>query len=422
MSQWLDQVIAHAEKTGAPVAWQETKHTASLNALKQHNWPTRKSESWRFTSLLPVEARDFVMNKTADLNSVSDSVSAIAGLDAIDIEFVNGQLLTDLNQLSLPDGVSICGFSNATDDSQKAFNTIKPEKHLFGLVNDTVIDSGIIVSIANNVEFATPIRFVHHVTENSENHSRILVNVGENAKVTIIEHGEGSASSVNTSFAEYDVKASAYLQHYRFALFSGQAIHAGGSHFRLAEHAKVESTVVGFGSALSRLDMDVIYTGEQANAFINAMYLLAEGENFDLQTTIEHAVPNCTTTENVRGIVGDRAKANFNGRIHIHRDAQKTLAELNNRNLLLSRRGQINTKPELEIYADDVKCAHGATVAEIEEKALYYLLSRGIKRSQALIMLNFGFIQELINDIELSAINLWLTDVLRERFSLMEVK
>jgi Fe-S cluster assembly protein SufD len=120
--------------------------------------------------------------------------------------------------------------------------------------------------------------------------------------------------------------------------------------------------------------------------------------------------------------VGDKARAVFNGRIHIHRDAQKTLAELNNRNLLLSRRGVINTKPELEIYADDVKCAHGATVAEIDEEALYYLLTRGVPRSKALVMLNFGFIQELVNDVPNSAIREWLQPLLSERFSQMEVK
>lgn len=133
-------------------------------------------------------------------------------------------------------------------------------------------------------------------------------------------------------------------------------------------------------------------------------------------------MPNGTTEENARGIVGDKARAVFNGRIHIHRDAQKTLAELNNRNLLLSRRGVINTKPELEIYADDVKCAHGATVAEIEEEALYYMLTRGIPRSKALVMLNFGFIQELINDVPNVAVREWLAPILSERFAQMEVK
>ncbi len=155
---------------------------------------------------------------------------------------------------------------------------------------------------------------------------------------------------------------------------------------------------------------------------MNAIYLLAEGELFDMHSTIEHAVPNGTTQENARGIIGDKARAVFSGRIHIHRDAQKTLAELNNRNLLLSRRALINTKPELEIYADDVQCAHGATVAEIEEKALYYLMSRGIKRSKALVMLNFGFIQELVNGINNEPIKEWLLPMLNERFTNMEVK
>jgi Fe-S cluster assembly protein SufD len=180
--------------------------------------------------------------------------------------------------------------------------------------------------------------------------------------------------------------------------------------------------LVGYGSELSRLDVDIHHAGEFADAKMNAIYLLAEGELFDLHSTIEHAMPNGTTEENARGIVGDKARAVFNGRIHIHRDAQKTLAELNNRNLLLSRRGVINTKPELEIYADDVKCAHGATVAEIDEASLYYLLARGISRSKALVMLNFGFIRELINDVRNEPIRDWLLPVLSERFSQMEVK
>jgi Fe-S cluster assembly protein SufD len=205
-------------------------------------------------------------------------------------------------------------------------------------------------------------------------------------------------------------------------MFTAAAKQLGGSHFKLHNRSTLNSTMVGYGSDLSRLDVDIHHAGEFADAKMNAIYLLAEGELFDLHSTIEHAMPNGTTEENARGIVGDKARAVFNGRIHIHRDAQKTLAELNNRNLLLSRRGVINTKPELEIYADDVKCAHGATVAEIDEEALYYLLTRGVPRSKALVMLNFGFIQELVNDVPNSAIREWLQPLLSERFSQMEVK
>ena len=176
---------------------------------------------------------------------------------------------------------------------------------------------------------------------------------------------------------------------------------------------------MGYGSELSRLDVDIIHAAEHAHAKMNAVYLLGYKEHFDLHTNIEHTMPNGTSEENARGIVGDKARATFNGRIHIHRDAQKTLAELNNRNLLLSRGGQINTKPELEIYADDVQCAHGATVAEISDEALYYLLSRGINKSKALVMLNFGFIQELVNQMPNKALANWLQPQLRARFEEM---
>jgi Fe-S cluster assembly protein SufD len=184
----------------------------------------------------------------------------------------------------------------------------------------------------------------------------------------------------------------------------------------------MHSTIVGFGSDLSRLDTDIIHAGEFADAKLNAMYLLDGKELFDLHATVEHAMPNGTTEENVRCIVADRARAVFNGRIHIHRDAQKTLAELNNRNLLMSNTAEINTKPELEIYADDVRCAHGATVAQIDKQALYYLQTRGVSRSKAQVMLNFGFINELIDLMPNAALAEWIRPIIRERFAQMEVK
>ena len=293
---------------------------------------------------------------------------------------------------------------------------------MFGLVNDALCQHGIFINVEAGVKIDTPVRIVNMASQNVDAHTRVVVKVAEGASATVIEQGFGDTESLTTAFAEYDLADDAHLEHYRFAMFTGKAKQLGGSHFKLHNRTTLNSTMVGYGSELSRLDVDIHHAGEFADAKMNAVYLLAEGELFDLHSTIEHAMPNGTTEENARGIVGDKARAVFNGRIHIHRDAQKTLAELNNRNLLLSRRGVINTKPELEIYADDVKCAHGATVAEIEEEALYYMLTRGIPRSKALVMLNFGFIQELINDVPNGAIREWLAPLLSERFAQMEVK
>jgi len=136
-----------------------------------------------------------------------------------------------------------------------------------------------------------------------------------------------------------------------------------------------------------------------------------------MHATVEHTLPHGQTVENVRGIVGGEAKAVFNGRIHIHPHAQKTDAQLNNRNLLLSNRAEVDTKPDLEIYADDVRCAHGATVAQMEEKALYYLQSRGIDRRRAQAMLTFGFINELLEQMPHPQISDWLRPKIRQRFN-----
>ncbi|MBU3021797.1 SufD family Fe-S cluster assembly protein [Aestuariibacter sp. A3R04] len=419
MSQWLEQVIDNAQNVSDFLS---PARDAALSELKLQGWPGRRTESWRFTPLSSVEKRVVVENK--DVTTASAPV--IENLEVIDIVFSNGQLITDTASLALPKGVSICQFKDADADQQAAISSlygkVKPQKHTFGLVNDALAENGVFIDVAAGASIEPVMRISNLSSQPCDAHTRLIVRLGDGARATVMEFGEGSCESLTTAFAEYSIGYKAHLEHYRFAMFTGKAKQVGGSHFKLSELASLNSTLVGYGSELSRLDVDIWHAGEFANAKMNAIYLLAENELFDLHSCIEHAVPNGTTEENARGIIGDGAKAVFNGRIHIHRDAQKTLAELNNRNLLLSRRGIINTKPELEIYADDVKCAHGATVAEIDDTALYYLLTRGISRSRALVMLNFGFVQELVAQIPKTAIADWLLPKLSKRFAEMEVK
>jgi len=423
MSQWLNNVIDDAKGVDdflAPMRQQ------SLSKLQTEGWPHARSEEWRFTPISSLKERMSSASQTA----LSYDVPQIDGLDSIDIVFVDGLLQTDINQLSLPNGLSVCSIHDAINNASNSvreqisalFGHVKPSRHIFGLVNDALCEQGVYIALDDNCHVDTPLRIVNIATKDCDAHTRVLVNIGNHSGLKVIEHGVGSSASFTTAFAEYVIGKEAKLEHYRFAFFTAAAKQVGGSHFSLQESANLNSTFVSYGSDLSRIDVDIIHAGQHAKAKMNAIYLLAEGEIFDMHSTIEHAVPNGTTQENARGIIGDRARAVFSGRIHIHRDAQKTLAELNNRNLLLSRRAIINTKPELEIYADDVQCAHGATVAEIEEQALYYLMSRGIKRSKALVMLNFGFIQELVNAINNEPIKQWLLPMLNERFASMEVK
>ncbi len=419
MSEWLSNAIARGQGISD---WLTPKRAEAVAQLAQTPWPTRKTEAWRYTPLRSVErSAAKVMAPESALTPVS-----INDLNAIELVFVNGQFDPQQSTAQLPEGLSIrLGSELAQADQGQAlaqFSAIKPARHLFGLVNDALVEDVILIRVEAGANIAQPIRISSLLSAGAESHTRVLVRLENEARATIIEDVQAQGDSLSTAFVEYDIADEAHLEHYRFALQTDTNVSLGGSHFKLNNKSTMHSTIVGFGSDLSRLDTDIIHAGEHADAKLNAMYLLDGKELFDLYATVEHAMPNGTTEENVRGIVADRARAVFNGRIHIHRDAQKTLAELNNRNLLMSDKAEINTKPELEIYADDVRCAHGATVAEIDKQALYYLQTRGVSRSRAQVMLNFGFINELIDLMPNEALAEWIRPIIRERFAQMEVK
>ena len=438
MNPWLHSLIKELPTSEHNVVAQSNPVNAvraqSLSSLTELAWPTRKTEAWRYTSLKPLEAAQLAYGQPA--KSATDITAVqFADQDSIDLLVVDGVLQTDISRLTLPKGISI-QLVNADSSTTAAswfatcYGKIKPEHHVFGVISDAVASAVIAIEVADNTSCEIPIRIICSTQTGQQSYTRLAVNLGANAQATVIEQLQSpdaqSASQLeaqaqsNTSFtsliSEYRLQADSSLTHLRLGLLEQKDMSVGGCHFELAEKADLHSHFIGLGSQLARTDVDILHRGEYANAKFNSVYLLQGSEQFDLHATVEHEVPNCTTEENIRGIVADQAQATFNGRIHIHRDAQKTLAELNNRNLLLSDEAQINTKPELEIYADDVRCAHGATVAEIDDDAVFYLTSRGVSAEQALMMLNFGFINELLDDIALEPVQEWLRQVLRQRF------
>lgn len=430
MSVWLDKTLVQAQSVED---WLSPARKNSLALLKQAAWPTRKVEDWKYTSVAALERKavDLPLATRESAIASVDKVDVISGLDTLDLVFVNGFFMQGLSSdHGGIDGLTVTSLEGGSVQQNWAaslFAQIKPQRHFFGLVNDVLAQEGVLIDIADGTELSRPVRLLNIFNAAVQSHNRVVVRLGAGASATVIEQFSGGtqisvdAQSVNTHFAEYSVEAEAKLTHYRFGLQTGEAIAIGGSHFKLSNKSQLNSTLVGFGSDLSRLNIDVVHGGEYADAKVNAIYLLDKTELFDLHSNIEHAMPNGTTTENVRGIVADRSRAVFNGRIHIHRDAQKTLAELNNRNLLLSDKAEIDTKPELEIYADDVKCAHGATVAQIDKTALYYLQTRGVDPEQGKVMLNFAFINELVEQMPDQALAEWLQPQLRARFAAMQV-
>jgi Fe-S cluster assembly protein SufD len=418
MSQWFEQTCQHLSLKGD---WLDPIRQNAINALETVKWPDRKSEDWRYLSLRDIDTIALSSDGNSSPSSVFDN--KIENLNSIDLVFINGRLETSLDGLTLPAGLTIESVQSCSPELQEQvqhLGQIKPSRHIFGLINDASVEHGLIVHVAAEHTIVPPLRIIYAVTDQVEVHQRLYVQLEGGAKLTVIEQSSGDVKSLTNSTSEFLLKDNASLEHYRLGFQTGLAMQVGGCHYQLDEEAQLNANIVGFGSQLSRLDVDVIHAGSHANAVVNGVYLLKDAEVFDLHTTIEHAVPHGTTSETIRGIAANHAKAIFNGRIHIHRDAQKTLAELSNKNLLLARTAQINTKPELEIYADDVRCAHGATIAELDQEALYYLCSRGISKEKALVMMNFGFIQSVIEMMPNEALSKWLKQVLEQRFSELE--
>jgi Fe-S cluster assembly protein SufD len=404
MSDFQQQALELASAQQGPDWLQNLRNEGALQWQK-YVWPGRKNELWKYTSLQSLQKQSFTQwaQHTSDWQ---DHVKLIP-LDAIRLVFVNG-LFDSAASTKLPEGVSL--FSKATSEARaviadKLGKILNTERHLFASLSNAWASEGILVNIPGGIVLENPVYIVHVSTSQAEpsvaSH-RILVVLGDNASAEVIEHYVSTPESQNgfvNALTEIEVGQNAELRHTRISLEQEDLLHIGGVHVNLQRDARLLGFTLAEGSRLKRIDYQVNHRGQGAELHLNGVYLARNQQLVDYHANVEHCVPRCTTNEVFRGIIGDSAHAVFNGRIHIHPDAQKTLAELSNRNLLTSSKAEIDTKPELEIYADDVKCAHGATISQLDATAMYYLQSRGISEQQARVMLSFGFINELLQEI-----------------------
>ena len=401
---------------------------SGLAQFKALPFPTRKTEDWKYTSLFALTKQDYNQAvqsaDVAGLNGLYD----VEGLDANRIVFVNGVYQAQASSLDAQAGVSVETFLNASADLQadiaKQVGTIaETDRNLFTALNNAQVNDGVFIKLEKNVQLEKPIQIVHVTTAQQKSataFARCFIELGQHANATVIEQFVSTDEIQNVLLnqtTEAVVGDGAKLNHYRLNSEHESSLHFGGVYVDLNRDSQFESYQVLLGGQIKRLDVLVNHNVGGSHCEMKGVYLPKHDQHVDIHTYIEHKAAHCTTNEVYRGIMADQSKAVFNGRIHILPDAQKTLAELSNKNLLLSDKAQINTKPELEIYADDVRCAHGATVAQLNETAKFYLRSRGISAQEADIMLSFGFINELLESIPLDALRTKMRPLMAEQFS-----
>lgn len=361
--------------------------------FKERGFPTTKEELWRFTDVSPVAKTEFGAEWTpADIG--------FEALGKIVVVFENGRLSREKSNIDhLPDGVCIGSIMDRVD---ARLGTLADSQSAFVSANTAYFSDGAFVELVDGIELDEPIHLVYLAdADGAAFHLRNLVSVGVGSRVSIVEEyiGASGATYWTNAVTEAFVADEGSIDHYKVQRESASAFHFQTLEAHVGANALFSNHAVTIGAKLGRNDIRGKLTGEGGEAVCNGLYLLKEQQLFDTHMFMDHAVAKCNSHELYKGILDDKARAVFCGRILVRQDAQQTDAIQSNRNLLLSRNAKVNTLPQLEIYADDVKCTHGATVGQLDQQALYYLETRGIDPVRGHAMLTFAFANEVLDEV-----------------------
>lgn len=388
--------------------------------------PSIHDEDWKYTDLSRLRALlgdrlwQVAAPSPADVQAVA--AAAIPALDAYRAVFVDGRLHGDLSQL--PRGVSIHPLAALlVKRPQQALEVLELDEKAplfngFVALNAALAADGVCLCLEDGVRLDKPLYVLHFASGSGGTaHIRHAVHLGKAAEAVIIEHFTGTASDAGLTNVVTNVRLDegASLQHYRLQEEGGRRFHIGRVDICQQGHSHVVSHAIALGAVLARTDMVVRLAGEGCGCELNGLYMAAARQHMDHHTHIDHLKPNGKSREYYKGVLDGHARAVFNGKVMVHYGAIGTDAEQANRNLLLSRHAEVDTKPELEIYADDVKCAHGATVGQLDEEQLFYLQSRGIGEALARNVLTYAFADDVIARMRLSAIRRRMEEVLLGR-------
>ncbi len=399
-------------------AWLRMRQIAALETFEQQGFPSKSQEDWRYTDLrkLAESYPQWLRNDTAA--STSTATDTLDLDDAIRVCFVDGILRPDMSD-TLPEGV-IAGSVNELATTNRAllerFWGSQASDQDSGLIslNSAFANACTAITLPRNIRLSRPL-YIHFFgsIEHISTQPRLFIDLGENAAATVIEHYSGSAPQIVNAVTEISCGADSVLQYFKVQEEAPHSWHTAAQYARLDRNASITTAHIDLGAELSRNDLKIFLDGEHARADCKGVFMADAKRHVESRITVNHAAPHTVSRERFRGILADESKGVFNGRIHVDQCAQKTLAELTNRNLLLNEGAEINSKPELEIYADDVKCAHGSTTGQLDKTALFYLLSRGISPEEARNLLVLAFAAELVDSLGIEALSSRVRQALR---------
>lgn len=411
---------------GVDLAWLQQLRTEGLAAFAERGFPNIREEEWRYTNLS-------ALNKTVFAPTAEQSVDA-AWLQpyrlehAYSVVLVNGRYVAGLSALSgLNDGVSVRSLAevllqNPDLVAGKLGQAAAASEHNLVAFNTAWFADGVVIEVAAKQQLDKPVQILHVVTEaDALAVSRNLFLVNDQAEAEIIETYVGSADSYFTvSVNECLLGRNAGLTLYKAQLEAAKAQHFGGTYVKQAQDSRFAHHNFALGSLLARSDIHSDLD-KASECTLNGLFVASGRQHLDNHTRINHLQPHGISREFYKGVLDNKARGVFQGRVVVAEGAQHTDSEMNNRNLLLSADAEVDTKPQLEIYNDDVKCSHGVTVGQLEEKSVFYLQSRGVDAETARNILTFAFANEMVDKVENAELKGLLLQELLVRFPAMSL-
>ncbi|MGH7605325.1 MAG: Fe-S cluster assembly protein SufD [Gemmatimonadaceae bacterium] len=419
--------------------WLNALRSEGIGSFESLGFPSTKNEDWHFTSVAPISERSFhlVSEGDADVSSRGNTIGKVtrAQVDRFSFGerdwhtfvFVNGRLSEDLSSYAgLGKDVRVSSLAAAIRSG-----TGRPERHLgriasfehhaFTALNTAFIADGAFIELQANAVVEQPIHLVFVSVGDAQgvSHPRNLVVAAANSRASVVEShvSVGESCYFTNAVTEISLGEGARLDYYQIQRESENAFHVGTAQVRQQRDSQFHSFSFAVGGSLARTNVYTSLDGDGATCTLNGLYLADGNQHIDNQTSIEHIAPNCPSHEVYKGVLDGRSHGVFNGKVYVHPEAQKTDGKQSNNNLLLSPNARVDTKPQLEIFADDVKCTHGATVGRLDDAAMFYLNSRGIGPETARMLLTYAFAADVLETIELEPLKKELEKIVLARFA-----
>ncbi len=389
-------------------------------------FPTSKNEEWKYTNIAPIASRNFSFSVPETKNSKEEILQQFPFVkNSIVVVIENGRWNKDASEIkALPAGVEIKSLRDSKNDSvvQKHFNLYADvQADAFAALNTAFANDGLFIHIHPKARIEKNI-YIVHISSSTEqaiiSHNRLLVIAEKNssAKISTIYISKDNSSEtfvnvINEIFADENAAV-------EFDLLQNEnkkSFQICGTHVYQSANSRFNINTVALGNSILKNKLHIKLDGSNAENYMHGLYLADDSQLTDNHTAVYHAKPNCNSNQLYKGIIGGKANGVFNGKIVVEKDAQKTLAYQSNKNILLSNDAVINAKPQLEIFADDVKCSHGATTGQMDEDAVFYLRSRGIGEENAKALLNVAFANDILNNISIDSFREYISSLVESK-------